>query len=90
MALTLRGPEDIAGWSRPHKRFRAAPHDAWLMSQPVSYSDRHVFVADTGVYTVDEPPRDPLETLDRSFSGAQVDRLTVGFPYHIIGVPSAP
>jgi hypothetical protein len=29
----LRGPEDIAGWSRPHKRFRAAPHDVWLMSQ---------------------------------------------------------
>jgi hypothetical protein len=26
----------------------------WLMSQPVSYSDMHVFVADTGVFTVPE------------------------------------
>lgn len=29
------GPEDLAGWQRPFKRFRAVPHDVWLMSQPV-------------------------------------------------------
>ena len=44
----------MAGWARPHKRFKAAPHDAWLMSQPVSFAGRHVWVADTGVYTVPE------------------------------------
>ena len=49
---TQRGPEEIQAWRRPFKRFRAAPHDVWLMSQPVTYDDRLVWVADTGVYTL--------------------------------------
>ena len=47
-----QGPEDLAGWRRPMKRFRAVPHDVWLMSQPVVFEDQHVWVADTGVYAV--------------------------------------
>ena len=46
------GPEQMAGWSRPYKRFRAVPHDVWLMSQPVVYNEQHVWVSDTGVYTL--------------------------------------
>jgi hypothetical protein len=46
------GPEDFSGWTRPYKRFKAAPHDVWLMTQPVVYSNRHVWVSDTAVYTL--------------------------------------
>ena len=35
-SATQSGPEELAGWQRPFKRFRAVPHDVWLMSQPVS------------------------------------------------------
>jgi hypothetical protein len=50
------GPEDLAGWRRPFKRFRAVPHDVWLMSQPVTYGGvdsanvSHLWVSDTAVY----------------------------------------
>lgn len=37
---------------RPYKRFRVVPHDVWLMSQPVVYNNMHVWVSDSGVYTV--------------------------------------
>ena len=42
-----RGPEDLGGWQRPYKRFRAVPHDVWLMSQPVVFGGRHLWVSDT-------------------------------------------
>eukprot|EP00039_Didymoeca_costata_P007937 m.105565 g.105565 ORF g.105565 m.105565 type:complete len:556 (-) comp13880_c2_seq4:43-1710(-) len=46
------GPEDLQAWARPYKRFRVVPHDVWLMSQPVVYNNMHVWVSDSGVYTV--------------------------------------
>ena len=47
-----KNAEELQSWSRPYKRFRAAPHDVWLMSQPVFYQQMHVWVADTGVFTL--------------------------------------
>ena len=38
--------------SRPYKRFRAVPHDVWLMSQPVVFNQQHIWVSDTAVYTL--------------------------------------
>jgi hypothetical protein len=45
------GPEDLPSWQRPFKRFRAVPHDVWLMAQPVTYGEEaHLWVSDTAVY----------------------------------------
>lgn len=48
------GPEDFSGWQRPFKRFRAVTENVWLMSQPVVYNEQHVWVADTGVFSIPE------------------------------------
>lgn len=49
---TQNGPENITGWKRPYKRFQAVAKNVWLMAQPVVYDNMHVWVADTGVYTL--------------------------------------
>jgi hypothetical protein len=63
-AATATGPEDLPGWRRPFKRFRAVPHDVWLMSQPVAFGERsHLWVSDTAVY---ELPMYPLTNSSRN------------------------
>merc|ERR1712066_104964 len=73
-AFTQNGAEDLAGWQRPFKRFRAAPHDVWLMSQPVVYNNRHIWVADTGVYAL------PLYRISGIYAPANGEMSTRSFP----------
>ena len=74
------GPEDFAGWQRPFKRFRAAPHDVWLMSQPVVHNNQHVWVSDTGVYTL------PLYRISGMYAPANAEFSTQSFAVPATGL----
>ena len=43
-------PRAMSEWRRPFRDTPAAPHDAWIMAQPVTFEDMHVWVADGKVY----------------------------------------
>ena len=55
------GPEDLAGWRRPFKRFRAVPHDVWLMSQPVCQKKIPTFAAFSQTFDILVPLRVQLD-----------------------------
>lgn len=40
---------DTSGWRRSLRGFKAAPHDAFLMAQPATYMDKHVWIGSTGL-----------------------------------------
>ena len=44
---------DMPGWRRTHKDTHAAPHDIWLMAQPVTTATQHVWVDSGSVFALD-------------------------------------
>jgi len=67
-------PEQLAAWTRPYKRFRAVPHDVWLMSQPVLHQQHHLWVSDTAVYTL------PLYRIAGVYAPANGEFSSTSFP----------
>ena len=50
---TSNDASDVAGWRRPFRLTHAAPHDAFLMAQPVAHEGQLLWVGSTGdVYTL--------------------------------------
>ena len=43
---------DTSGWRRPFRGFHAAPHDAFLMAQPVPFRNLLLWVGWGSVYTL--------------------------------------
>ena len=41
-------PTEMTEWRRPYRDTKAAPHDIWLMEQPVTTDTAHVWV-DNGI-----------------------------------------
>ena len=41
-------PTEMTEWRRPYRDTKAAPHDIWLMEQPVTTATAHVWV-DNGI-----------------------------------------
>jgi len=79
-SATQTGAEDLTSWQRPYKRFRAVPHDVWLMAQPVVFKDRHLWVSDTGVYTL------PLYRLAGVYAPVNGEFSTSPFPFPAAGL----
>jgi len=45
-------PTDMAGWRRPYRDTRFAPHDIWLMAQPLDFNQSHIWVDNGRVWSV--------------------------------------
>lgn len=44
---------DMQGWRRPFRDVHAAPHDIWLMAQPVTTETQHIWVDSGNIYGLD-------------------------------------
>lgn len=44
---------DMGGWRRSHRDTHAAPHDIWLMAQPVTTATQHIWVDSGTVWALD-------------------------------------
>ena len=47
-------PTDIQGWRRPYRDMQWAPHDIWLMANPVEFDGNHIWVDNGKVWGVKE------------------------------------
>jgi hypothetical protein len=63
-------PEELAGWRRPYRSTPAAPLDAFLMSQPATIDDKHVWIGSGRVYSL------PLYRIAGLYSPSNAELVT--------------
>ena len=67
-------PTEMAEWRRPYRDTKAAPHDVWLMEQPVTTDAAHVWVDNGIVWGL------PLYRLAGVYSYGNGEFSTAAFP----------
>lgn len=72
-------PTNMGGWTRM-RDFEAGPHDAWLMEQPLTFSDKHLWVDNGVVYSL------PLYRLAGMYSAFNAAFTTQPFAYPAAGL----